>query len=102
MLVKDLNFEMKKNQHVIVTGPNGSGKTSLFRMLAGLWQVRQGRIIRPNCQGIFYVPQKPYLPKGTLREQVIYPDTKQSMLQKGVSDSDLEDILKLVHLHYLV
>lgn len=102
ILVKDLHFEMRKGQHVIVTGPNGCGKTSLFRILAGLWRVQEGRIIRPDTKGVFYVPQKPYLPKGTLRDQVIYPDTKESMLQKNVSDSDLETILQLVHLHYLV
>lgn len=103
VLVRDLNFTIKSGEHLMITGPNGSGKTSILRILAGLWPLFCGQITRPNesLNSILYVPQRPYLSIGTLRDQIIYPHTKEEMEKNGVTDADLWPILKLVFLDYI-
>jgi len=94
LLVPALNFKIPYGTHVMIVGPNGVGKSSLFRIISNLWPHFEGTVSVPNYGDIMYVPQKAYMPPGTLRDQVIYPDTKAEMLAKGWSDEKLNELFK--------
>ena len=102
MLVKALSFSLKQGDHLLVIGPNGCGKSSLFRILGGLWPAYGGTVYKPPFSDIFYIPQRPYLSRGSLRQQIIYPDGLRTMRAKGVSDTDLLGILNILDLEHLV
>ena len=102
VLIKKLSFHIKKGDHLLIVGPNGCGKSSLFRILGGLWPVYGGTVRKPPSDEIFYIPQRPYLSKGTLRQQILYPDTLLDMRAKHVSDEDLASILRSLGLQQLL
>ncbi|KAL8282313.1 hypothetical protein RB597_009837 [Gaeumannomyces tritici] len=102
VLVKALSFSLKQGDHLLVVGPNGCGKSSLFRILGGLWPVYGGTVHKPAFTSIFYIPQRPYLSRGSLRQQITYPDGLRAVRAKGVSDADLLAILRILNLEHLV
>ncbi|KAI7903409.1 ABC transporter transmembrane region 2-domain-containing protein [Cokeromyces recurvatus] len=102
ILLKDLSFKVSTGMNCLISGPNGCGKSSLFRILGDLWPLFGGNLTKPEPHKLFYVPQKPYLPLGTFRDQVIYPDTQAEALKKGYDDPTLMKLLDTVHLGYLV
>jgi vitamin B12/bleomycin/antimicrobial peptide transport system ATP-binding/permease protein len=69
--IKDLTF--RSGQSTLVTGPSGSGKSTLFRAIAGIWPFGKGEIRVPDGKSVMLLPQRPYIPMGTLREAVQYP-----------------------------
>merc|ERR1711937_218460 len=102
VLIPKMNFEIKPGMHLMITGPNGCGKSSLFRIMGQLWPVNGGKLYKPPIDQIFYIPQRPYLPNGTLRDQLIYPDSPEQQKARGISDQELTELLREVRLEYLV
>jgi putative ATP-binding cassette transporter len=91
-IVSSANADRLRERRVVVTageralilGAPGTGKTQLFRALAGLWPWGSGQVIRPEGEQIFYLPRgTPYLPRGTLREVLAYPQKAESFSQAG-------------------
>src|SRR6185295_12884842 len=65
---------LKKGESVLVTGPSGAGKSTLFRAIAGIWPYWKGKISLPQGARLLFLPQRPYLPIGTLKHAVSYPE----------------------------
>ncbi|KAI8322965.1 hypothetical protein GQ54DRAFT_251672, partial [Martensiomyces pterosporus] len=101
LLVRPLTWEVRRGQHWMIAGPNGVGKTSVLRVLSGLWPAFAGVVERPEPSEIIYIPQRPYLPLGTLRDQIIYPHTYEQMQALGRVEEELMEVLHAVHLAYL-
>lgn len=103
-LIESLSFIVHSGDHLLISGPNGVGKSAIPRIVAGLWPVYRGLVSRPRSiglDGIMFLPQRPYLSVGTLRDQVIYPHTEIDMREAGESDANLQKILDSAHLGYL-
>ena len=78
---------------VLVTGPSGSGKTSLFRALGGVWPFGAGTVRIPHDAKLLVLPQRPYLPLGTLRGALAYPDR-----EKSFTPAEIDDVLRATNL----
>jgi vitamin B12/bleomycin/antimicrobial peptide transport system ATP-binding/permease protein len=72
-MLEEKQVQINAGERVLIVGETGTGKTLLFRALAGLWPWGAGRITRPKGEEILYMPRTPYLPPGTLREVLAYP-----------------------------
>jgi vitamin B12/bleomycin/antimicrobial peptide transport system ATP-binding/permease protein len=92
-LVQDLSLEVPKGKGLLLIGPSGSGKSSILRAIAGLWNSGEGYIYRPQIKEIFFIPQRPYMILGSLRAQLLYPHTK-----RDISDEQLQSCLAKVNL----
>ncbi|TDH69722.1 hypothetical protein CCR75_008345 [Bremia lactucae] len=102
VLVPSLDIKVKSGMNVVVAGPNGCGKSSLFRILGELWPLFGGTLTKPERNGLFYIPQRPYLTLGTLRDQIVYPHSLKDMQVSGKTDDDLMVFLEKVQLGHLV
>ena len=103
-LLDSLSFVVQPGQHLLISGPNGAGKSSVTRLVAGLWPVYRGLVSRPRCigaDGIMFLPQRPYLSIGTLRDQVIYPHREMDMRHADRRDHELRRVLEEVRLGHL-
>jgi len=89
-LVKNLNLNIQIGCNLLISGPSGAGKTSLLRCLSGLWRTFDGEILRPSS--IFFLPQRPYLPYGSLQDQIIYPLTSTNVFSNGNPSENLMHI----------
>ncbi|MEB3318736.1 MAG: ABC transporter ATP-binding protein/permease [Cyanobacteriota bacterium] len=96
-LIRALNLTVDSQQRLLVVGPSGCGKTSLLRLLSGLWPAATGTVQRPPTSELMFIPQKPYMLLGSLREQLCYPQPPERF-----SDSQLRHALEEVCLPELV
>lgn len=86
-MLNERKVEIKPGEHVLVAGDAGSGKTVLFRALAGLWPWGTGRIALPRSETIFFMPRRPYLPPGTLRDVLAYPRNAKNVEAHAFNDA---------------
>ncbi|MGK7898064.1 MAG: ABC transporter ATP-binding protein/permease [Xenococcus sp. (in: cyanobacteria)] len=92
-LFENVSAQIETGQGMLVMGMSGCGKSSLLRAIAGLWHSGTGTIIRPQLEEILFVPQRPYMVLGTLRDQLLYPQVKEHL-----SDQELHQVLEQVNL----
>jgi len=93
VLIKEANTEIAPGARVLIVGESGSGKSTLFRAVAGLWPWGSGTILLPPREQMMFLPQKPYLPLGTLRTALAYPSAPDAF-----ADEALRAALERVHL----
>jgi vitamin B12/bleomycin/antimicrobial peptide transport system ATP-binding/permease protein len=72
-LVSTDSFSFRANERTLITGPSGSGKSTLFRAIAGIWPFGSGTIAIPAKASLMMLPQRPYLPGGSLQAAIVYP-----------------------------
>lgn len=94
--IADMTLTVKPREHVLITGPSGSGKSTLLRALSGVWPYGKGVITIPETARLMLLPQKPYVPQGTLRDAITYPSSGDSH-----EDAEIIVALKLVGLERL-
>ncbi|KEG09110.1 70 kDa peroxisomal membrane protein [Trypanosoma grayi] len=98
VLCVGLSFYVRPGMNLLIVGPNGCGKSSIVRILGELWPLQGGRITKPRNDQIYYVPQRPYMSSGTLRDQITYPlksselDVSESVLLNCLEMAMLDDI----------
>lgn len=96
-LLKDLTLTVQQGESLLIAGPSGCGKSTLIRSLAGIWPFGQGEVAMPREQSLLFLPQKTYLPLGTLRESLLYPYPADF-----ATDDTIRHIMELCKLSQLV
>lgn len=93
ILVKDCSFDMQNKQSLLIAGASGIGKSTMLRTLAGIWPYAKGKITLPKPNEYLFLPQKPYLPLGSLRRAIFYP-----LVEDTNRDEEIKQILNTCHL----
>src|SRR5207302_7500481 len=97
VVVDDAGVTVQLGERVLVQGESGTGKSTLVRAIAGLWPWGEGEITLKRGAKLFLMPQKPYIPLGTLRRAATYPQAPEE-----IDDKTLRDTLELVGLGHLI
>ena len=97
LLIRDASLRVEAGHGLLIVGPSGCGKSSLLRAVAGLWDSGSGKILRPKLDDMLFLPQRPYMILGSLRQQLLYPGTAREM-----PEQELRRALELVNLPELV
>jgi putative ATP-binding cassette transporter len=96
-LLRDARVDLPKGRATLISGASGTGKSTLFRALAGIWPFGRGHVNIPVGARVLFLPQKPYIPIGTLRDAVKYPDETSK-----ATDAEITSVLRAVDLGHLV
>ena len=91
VLAQNLNLSLAQGKNLLIVGSSGAGKSSLLRAVAGLWSSGTGEIVRPSSEHIYFLPQRPYCPPGSLRDQLLYPSSTEMSFhstQLGIDQSE--------------
>lgn len=95
-IVEINDFTFKEGPSTLISGPSGSGKSTMFRAISGIWPFGEGRVHIPAGKTVMLIPQKPYIPTGTLRAAVTYPG-----LDAQYPDAEIVKALEAVNLGHL-
>lgn len=93
VLAKELTFELRPHESLIIMGASGAGKSSVLRTIAGLWPSGTGTLERPALDRLMFLPQRPYMVPGSLRDQLRYPYP-----DRGVNDDEIRKVVEKVNL----
>ena len=93
-LLAPTTLELKKGESLMISGPSGAGKSTFFRALAGIWPYWKGKVALPKGARLLFLPQKAYLPIGTLKHAASYP----SKQEEKISDEEAREVLRAVGL----
>lgn len=101
LLLENINQEFIHGKNYLIKGPSGIGKSTLIRAISGIWPYGSGEISLPKSKNILYVPQKSYMPIGTLQEALLFPDRESALseaeLMQILHDCDLPDLADRLH-----
>jgi len=86
-LIHDIKLDLRHGEATLFTGPSGSGKSTLFRTIAGIWPFGSGKIKIPTGDSVLLLPQRPYIPQGTLRDAVAYPAVSGTYTDDQIIDA---------------
>lgn len=100
-LLKECNLDLNNHSSLLIMGASGVGKSTLLKVLAGLWPYAKGDIYLPKEGEYLFLPQRPYLPLGSLKQALAYPK-RQEDLEKIYKDEDIKQVLKLCQLPALI
>jgi vitamin B12/bleomycin/antimicrobial peptide transport system ATP-binding/permease protein len=89
IIIEEANASFRPGERVLIVGETGAGKSTLFRAVAGLWPWGSGKVLTPPLESMAFLPQRPYLPLGTLRNAVTYPSPPDAF-----SDADVRSALE--------
>lgn len=94
VLVRDLSVSIPHGTNALIAGPNDAAKVALFRATAGMWEHGSGRIVRPGLDAILFLPERPYVLPGTLRD-LLRPTAQEG----GIGDEQMTTVLRALHLN---
>jgi putative ATP-binding cassette transporter len=97
LLVDRLTLEIPQGARWLVSGPEDSARVALFRATAGVWDCGAGRILRPGLDEVLFLPERPYLPPGTLRDVLL-----RTSLDSITKDPEVHSVLRRLGLHEAV
>lgn len=102
VLLENLHLELQAGDWLLVSGPSGAGKSTLLRALAGIWPFGNGRVRLPAMEQVLFLPQKPYLPQGTLRQVLCYPQQSSDSETDAPSTERIEAVMQACGMDYLI